>query len=57
VKNQNSSETRTIPEQKKLAEGELRTEVVKLVEMGKVSAETKGIGWGFELGWTPKGGV
>ena len=57
MKKQNSSETRSIPEQKKLAEGELRTEVVKLVEMGKVSAETKGIGWGFELGWTPKGGV
>jgi hypothetical protein len=29
---------------------------VKLVEMGSVLKETKGIARGFELGWTPKGG-
>ena len=56
MNNQNSSETRSVPEQKKHTETELRTEVVKLAEMGKVSAETKGMGWGFELGWTPRGG-
>ena len=31
-----------------------RTEAVKLVEMGPVSVETKGIARGFELGFTPK---
>jgi hypothetical protein len=31
-----------------------RTTPVKLVEMGPVSVETKGIVRGFELGFTPK---
>jgi hypothetical protein len=31
-----------------------RTEAVKLVEMGPVSVETKGIVRGVELGFTPK---
>jgi hypothetical protein len=31
-----------------------RTEAVKLVDMGRVSVETKGIVHGFELGFTPK---
>jgi hypothetical protein len=31
-----------------------RTEGVKLVEMGQVSVETKGIARGAELGFTPK---
>jgi hypothetical protein len=31
-----------------------RTEAVKLVEMGPVSTETKGIVRGLELGFTPK---
>jgi hypothetical protein len=31
-----------------------RTEAVKLVDMGKVSVETKGIARGAELGFTPK---
>lgn len=31
-----------------------RTEAVKLVEMGQVSVETKGIARGLELGYTPK---
>ena len=31
-----------------------RTEAVKLVEMGKVSVETKGFARGVELGFTPK---
>ena len=56
MNNQNSSETRSVPEQKKHSETELRTEVVKLAEMWKVSVETKGMGWGLELGWTPRGG-
>ena len=31
-----------------------RTEAVKLVEMGSVSVETKGIVRGVELGFTPR---
>jgi hypothetical protein len=31
-----------------------RTEAVKLVEMGKVSVETKGFVRGVELGFTPR---
>ena len=31
-----------------------RTEAVKLVDMGKVSVETKGFARGAELGFTPK---
>jgi hypothetical protein len=31
-----------------------RTEAVKLVEMGKVSVETKGFARGVELGFTPR---
>jgi hypothetical protein len=31
-----------------------RTEAVKLVEIGRVSVETKGFVRGFELGFTPK---
>ncbi len=31
-----------------------RTEAVKLVEMGDVSVETRGIARGLELGYTPK---
>ncbi|MGH7107047.1 MAG: hypothetical protein ACREFT_11100 [Acetobacteraceae bacterium] len=55
MKNQNSSEARSVPEQKKVTDTEFRTEV-KLVEMGKASTETKGIGRGFELGFTPRYG-
>ena len=31
-----------------------RTETVKLVDMGRVSVETKGIVHGLELGFTPR---
>jgi hypothetical protein len=46
-----SMEKQTVSEEAKSAP---RTEAVKLVEMGKVSVETKGIARGVELGFTPK---
>jgi hypothetical protein len=44
-------EKQTVSEE---AKGAPRTEAVKLVVMGPVSVETKGIVRGFELGFTPK---
>ena len=46
-----SMEKQTVSEEAKSAP---RTEAVKLVEMGKVSVETKGVLRGLELGFTPK---
>ena len=44
-------EKRSVSEEVKSAS---RTEAVKLVEMGPVSVETKGIVRGLELGFTPR---
>ena len=44
-------ETQNVSEDAKSAP---RTEAVKLVDMGRVSVETKGIARGAELGFTPK---
>jgi hypothetical protein len=46
-----SMEKQTVSEEAKIAP---RTEAAKLVEMGKVSVETKGFVRGVELGFTPK---
>jgi hypothetical protein len=40
-------------EQQPATQGEPRREAVKLVEMGDVSVETKGVVHGLELGYTP----
>ena len=44
-------EKQTVSEEAKKAP---RTEAAKLVDMGRVSVETKGIVRGLELGFTPK---
>jgi hypothetical protein len=48
------TETRSIPETTRTTHDGPRADTVKLVEMGSVSVETKGITRGLELGFTPK---
>jgi hypothetical protein len=48
------TETRSVPEQTQTTHNGLRADTVKLVEMGTVSAETKGVTRGLELGFTPR---
>lgn len=52
--NRQRTETRSVPEPTQTTHDGLRTDTVKLVEMGNVSVETKGITRGLELGFTPK---
>ena len=47
-------ETSSVSEETKGSDTAHQTESVKLVEMGQVSVETKGIIRGLELGFTPK---
>ena len=47
-------ETQSVSEETKGSDRDPRTENVKLVEMGKVSVETKGYARGLEIGFTPK---
>ena len=47
-------ETQSVSEETKGSDSDLRTENVKLVEMGQVSVETKGYARGFEIGFTPR---
>lgn len=49
--NDKQIEKQTVSEE---AQGAPRTEAVKLVDMGQVSVETKGIVHGLELGFTPR---
>jgi hypothetical protein len=51
--NQQRTETRSVPEKTQTTHG-FRADTVKLVEMGNVSVETKGITRGLELGFTPR---
>jgi hypothetical protein len=52
--NRQRTETRHVPEKKQTTHDGLRADTVKLVEMGNVSVETKGIVHGLELGFTPR---
>lgn len=52
--NRQRTETRSVPEKTQTTHDGLRAVPVKLVEMGSVSAETKGVTRGLELGFTPK---
>ena len=52
--NRQRTETRSVAEKTQTNHDGLRTDTVKLVEMGNVSVETKGITRGLELGFTPK---
>ncbi|MDB6012207.1 MAG: hypothetical protein JWL65_4457 [Gammaproteobacteria bacterium] len=47
-------ETPNASEEVKNADGARRADSVKLVEMGQVSVETKGVARGLELGFTPR---
>jgi hypothetical protein len=47
-------ETGSLCEETKVKDGSVRPDAVKLVEMGDVSVETKGIAHGLELGFTPR---
>lgn len=47
-------ETGSLSEESKVSESTVRPDAVKLVEMGDVSVETKGIAHGVELGFTPR---
>ena len=47
-------ETRNVPDKTPTSHDGLRTDTVKLVEMGNVSVETKGITRGLELGFLPR---
>jgi hypothetical protein len=47
-------ETPNVSEEKKTVDGGHRVDSVKLVEMGPVSVETKGVVRGLELGFTPR---
>lgn len=46
-------ETQSVSEETKVTDSGLRTDSVKLVEMGDASVETKGIVRGVEYGFTP----
>ena len=48
------TETQSAPEKTQTTHDDRRTDTVKLVEMGNVSAETKGITRGLELGLLPR---
>lgn len=48
------TETRSVPKKTQTTHDGRRADTVKLVEMGNVSAETKGVTRGLELGFTPK---
>jgi hypothetical protein len=47
-------ETQSVSEETKVEDNNLRTDSVKLVEMGDVSVETKGIFHGLEIGLLPR---
>jgi hypothetical protein len=47
-------QTRSVPQTTQTTHEGLRADTVKLIEMGNVSVETKGITRGLELGFTPK---
>ena len=49
-----SIEEQVVSEEMQGMESSCRTNSVKLVEMGQVSVETKGIVVGFEIGFLPK---
>jgi hypothetical protein len=48
-------ETSSVLEEKSDTDSGRPAEVVKLVEMGSVSVETKGFTKGLEIGFTPRG--
>lgn len=52
--NQKRIDTQSAPQKTQTTHNELRTQPVKLVEMGDVSVETKGTVHGLELGFTPR---
>jgi len=52
--NQKRIDTQSDPEKIRATHNELGPDPVKLVEMGDVSVETKGIVHGLELGFTPR---
>jgi hypothetical protein len=47
-------ETQSVCEETQAEDGNLRTDFVKLVEMGDVSVETKGTLHGLEIGFLPR---
>ncbi len=47
-------ETQSVSEETKGSDAARQAESVKLVEMGAVSVETKGIVRGLEIGFTPR---
>jgi hypothetical protein len=49
-----SIENQVVSEEMQGMESDCRTNSVKLVEMGPVSVETKGIIAGFEIGFLPR---
>lgn len=49
-----SIENQVVSEEMQGMESDCRTNSVKLVEMGQVSEETKGIAIGFEIGFLPR---
>jgi hypothetical protein len=44
----------SLAEEAKVKDSSVQPDVVKLVEMGDVSIETKGTAHGLELGYTPR---
>lgn len=48
------TEKQSAPEKTQTTHDDRRTDTVKLVEMGNVSVETKGITRGLELGFLPR---
>jgi hypothetical protein len=49
-----SIEKQIVSEEMQGMESDCRTNAVKLVEMGPVSVETKGVVVGFEIGFLPR---
>jgi hypothetical protein len=52
--NRKRVESQVVVEEEKDSDSDRHTSSTKLVEMGQVSVETKGIARGLELGFTPK---
>ena len=52
--NRKRVESQVVVEEAKDSDSDRLTPMAKLVEMGEVSVETKGIARGLELGFTPK---